>query len=347
MSRLRNAPWAAVKPADPFEEYLRSPVACLTERTPPTVAAGSASGQRFSSACSADENVSKKPLSAATRARASRAAAAASSASADSKPAGQRLSSAPWATPPLSKFDAYLRPPTFEELSPPTVDGANNAAERQELSKVNAEQRRRIKETGSRTDDDLTDEVAWAARAKLAAVSQERKAAELAKLKDENAAHRQMIDNTTTRTDADLTDEAAWAARETYAAMRLQRVAQNEEELAKKNQAQRELLEAVVAKTDDDITDEAVCTRASSQHDRASKQHGHARCALRHRARVLNWELASAQTSRPSLLKICAALCSRSRRYGSIEPPSLPRQSNGRQRKRRSSRERMRRSGIE
>mmetsp|Transcript_56625 Transcript_56625/g.150606 ORF Transcript_56625/g.150606 Transcript_56625/m.150606 type:complete len:86 (-) Transcript_56625:426-683(-) len=73
--------------------------------------------------------------------------------------------------------------------------------------------RERVKNTAARTDDDLMDEDAGAARADLAAASRNRKAAEQAELDAQNEAQRKRLDAVEAVVDDDITDDAAGAMR--------------------------------------------------------------------------------------------------------------------------------------
>ena len=59
------------------------------------------------------------------------------------------------------------------------------------------------------TDDDISDEKAGEARAKLAAESEERREAEAKKLAEENAEYRARIEGATAKVDVDITDQPA------------------------------------------------------------------------------------------------------------------------------------------
>ena len=109
----------------------------------------------------------------------------------------------------------------------------------------------------ARTDDDLTDELAWQARGTMAAASRARTELAAATLTRENKELLQQRLAQGAKVDDDMTDEAAWQARAAFAAASEERQAKELEELAAHNRERLERLEAATAVEDDDITDEA------------------------------------------------------------------------------------------
>ena len=104
----------------------------------------------------------------------------------------------------------------------------------------------------ARTDDDLTDELAWQARGTMAAASRARTELAAATLTRENKELLQQRLAQGAKVDDDMTDEAAWQARAWFAA-----ASEELEDLAAHNRERLERLEAATAVEDDDITDEA------------------------------------------------------------------------------------------
>ena len=89
---------------------------------------------------------------------------------------------------------------------------ARKAAEAKQLAEENAVFYQRVRSTGARVDDDITDDVGpdgiiGAGRAEAAAASRARKEADSQRLAAENAAFRQRVSATGAATDNDVTDD--------------------------------------------------------------------------------------------------------------------------------------------
>lgn len=150
------------------------------------------------------------------------------------------------------------------------------AAEEARIKRENEEQKKRIKNTKSRTDDDASDDATGRARAKAEREREARRKAEAAALKSENAEKRNRIRNTTAATDNKIWDDgdgSAGAARAVMAAESKARKEAEAVELAKENAEMREMIANTGAATDNDITDDATgaARRQAAQNASARK----------------------------------------------------------------------------
>ena len=109
----------------------------------------------------------------------------------------------------------------------------------------------------SRTDSDLTDEAAWAARSELAAASDLRRKVEESERSRENNESRLRLAKVASQTDVDISDEAAGMMRSVLAAESAIKRESDEHALSRRAHEERERLKHVAAKTDDDLMDEA------------------------------------------------------------------------------------------
>ena len=78
---------------------------------------------------------------------------------------------------------------------------ARRQAEIEKRERENAEMKKKLRSVQAKTDDDVMDEEAGAARAKMAADSKALKAKQAAALAKENLAMKDRIDSTTAKTD--------------------------------------------------------------------------------------------------------------------------------------------------
>ena len=123
--------------------------------------------------------------------------------------------------------------------------------------------RQRIENVQPRTDDDVGDEAAGAARAEFAEKARKKREDAQAKLAAENAAYKARIKNTAARTDDDLLDDVgtdgstmAQTREATAAASKASKDAK-QADIDRENAAMRERIKNPVAAVDDDISDEA------------------------------------------------------------------------------------------
>ena len=78
---------------------------------------------------------------------------------------------------------------------------ARRKAEIEKREHENAEMKKKLRSVQAKTDDDVMDEEAGAARAKMASESKARKAKEVAELAKENMEFKEKIGNTHAKTD--------------------------------------------------------------------------------------------------------------------------------------------------
>ena len=123
----------------------------------------------------------------------------------------------------LANTDARTDDDITDDVGPDGVIGAGRdeaaaaskarkAAEAKQLAEENAVFYQRVRSTGARVDDDITDDVGpdgiiGAGRAEAAAASRARKEADSQRLAAENAAFRQRVSATGAATDNDVTDD--------------------------------------------------------------------------------------------------------------------------------------------